>query len=57
MKRFLLVVLISALTLQFASAQQKPQYTQYVLNNMLEILETDNNKAARAARIPRRRVN
>jgi len=35
MKRFLLVVLISALTLQFASAQQKPQYTQYVLNNML----------------------
>src|SRR3569833_498561 len=35
MKRLLLVVLISALTLQFASAQQKPQYTQYVLNNML----------------------
>lgn len=35
MKRSLLVFFVSALTLQFAIAQQKPQYTQYVLNNML----------------------
>jgi type IX secretion system PorP/SprF family membrane protein len=34
MKRTLLV-LISLLTLQFAIAQQKPQYTQYVFNNLL----------------------
>src|SRR5581483_7837677 len=35
MKRVLLVVFISVLTIHFAIAQQKPQYTQYVLNNML----------------------
>jgi len=35
MKRLLLSVFISALAFQFAAAQQKPQYTQYVLNNML----------------------
>jgi type IX secretion system PorP/SprF family membrane protein len=35
MKRFLLLVFISFITLQFAVAQQKPQYTQYVLNNLL----------------------
>src|SRR5579862_241209 len=34
MKRTLLVF-ISLLTLQFAIAQQKPQYTQYVFNNLL----------------------
>lgn len=34
MKRALLV-LVSLFTLQFAIAQQKPQYTQYVFNNLL----------------------
>ena len=35
MKRILLLVFISVITLQFAIAQQKPQYTQYVLNPLL----------------------
>ncbi|HEX3384618.1 MAG TPA: type IX secretion system membrane protein PorP/SprF [Mucilaginibacter sp.] len=35
MKRLLLLILISVLTFGLASAQQKPQYTQYVLNNLL----------------------
>ncbi|MGZ3777739.1 MAG: type IX secretion system membrane protein PorP/SprF, partial [Mucilaginibacter sp.] len=35
MKRLLLVIFISAVTLHLAVAQQKPQYTQYVLNNLL----------------------
>ena len=35
MKRLLLVIFISVVALQSAIAQQKPQYTQYVLNNLL----------------------
>jgi type IX secretion system PorP/SprF family membrane protein len=35
MKRLLPILFISVFTLQFAAAQQKPQYTQYVLNNLL----------------------
>jgi type IX secretion system PorP/SprF family membrane protein len=35
MKRLLPLLFISVFTFQFASAQQKPQYTQYVLNNLL----------------------
>jgi len=35
MKRVLSVLFISVCILQFAAAQQKPQYTQYVLNNVL----------------------
>src|SRR5579872_3103556 len=35
MKRLLLSVFLSISVLQFAIAQQKPQYTQYVLNNLL----------------------
>ena len=35
MKRLLLSVFLSITALQFAIAQQKPQYTQYVLNNLL----------------------
>src|SRR5436190_254408 len=35
MKRLLLSIFVFLITLQFAIAQQKPQYTQYVLNNLL----------------------
>src|SRR3569833_1410358 len=35
MKRVLSVLFISVCMLQFAAAQQKPQYTQYILNNVL----------------------
>jgi type IX secretion system PorP/SprF family membrane protein len=35
MKRLLPLLFITLFTLQFAVAQQKPQYTQYVLNNLL----------------------
>jgi type IX secretion system PorP/SprF family membrane protein len=35
MKRLLLSVFLSVIVLHFAIAQQKPQYTQYVLNNLL----------------------
>src|SRR5258708_9052684 len=35
MKRLLLSVFLSITVLQFAIAKQKPQYTQYVFNNLL----------------------
>src|ERR1700760_3326206 len=35
MKKLLLILCVSLLMLQLAEAQQKPQYTQYVFDNML----------------------
>jgi type IX secretion system PorP/SprF family membrane protein len=35
MKKLLLIIFASIWMLQFAQAQQKPQYTQYVFNNLL----------------------
>jgi type IX secretion system PorP/SprF family membrane protein len=35
MKKVLLILFIFQIALQFANAQQKPQYTQYVFNNLL----------------------